>query len=103
MTETKSASIACLNDMLRTSGIGGEILATPGVTALSHDMRARVISAIREFNNFSEDNDPYSEHDFGMVEINGEKFFFKIDAYDPTYTKGSENPFDPEFVSRQRP
>ena len=100
MTETKSASVARLNDMLRTSGIGGEIFATPGVTALSHEMRARVVSAIRDFDDFTLDNDPYSEHDFGSVDVDGAKYLFKIDAYDPSYRFASEDPFNPAKTRR---
>lgn len=100
MPERNSASIARLNDMLRTSGIGGEVVATPGVINLSHQMRARVINAVKEFNDFDEDNDPYSEHDFGLVKVDGQAFFFKIDAYDLSYMYHSENPFDPNKTRR---
>jgi hypothetical protein len=37
-------------------------------------------------------NDPWGEHDFGAVEIDGEKVFFKIDYYTPDLSAGSENP-----------
>lgn len=100
MPEKSAASIARLNDMLRTKGIGGEVFATPGVTNLSHDMRARVLIAIKEFNDFDEPNDPYREHDFGAVEIEGQKFFFKIDTYDLSYQYMSEDPTDPNKTRR---
>jgi hypothetical protein len=38
--------------------------------------------AVQAFIDFSPDNDPYSEHDFGFFKPQGE-FFWKIDAYDP--------------------
>ncbi len=100
MLEKTSASIARLNDMLRTHGIGGEVIATPGVTNLSHEMRARVIIAIKEFNDFEEENDPHKEHDFGSVDIEGQRFFFKIDAYDPSYMFATEDPFHPNKTRR---
>ena len=30
---------------------------------------------------FTEDNDPWHEHDFGAFEYKGEKMFWKIDDY----------------------
>ena len=100
MPEINTATIARLNDMLRTKGIGGEVFATPGVTNLSHSMRGRVLQAIMDFDNFDEPNDPYREHDFGAVEIEGQKFFFKIDTYDLSYQFRSEDPSDPNKTRR---
>jgi hypothetical protein len=61
-------------------------------------------SAIREkvetFDNFTPDNDPHSERDFGAFEHNGEKSFWKIDYYDATLTYGSEDPSDPKQTVR---
>lgn len=101
MQETpQSASISRLNDLLRTQGIGGRVVATLGVQNLSHETHGKVVEAIRVFDNFSGDDDPYLEHDFGAVEIDGDKFFFKIDYYDPSLKYGSEDPSDPEKTTR---
>lgn len=45
---------------------------------------------------FNEDNDPHQEHDMAFVDVMGEKFFFKIDYYDSTFTSfaGAENLLD---------
>ena len=48
--------------------------------------------AVRTFSTFSEDNDPWQEHDFGAVEIDGEKVFWKIDYYDLSMMYASPNP-----------
>jgi len=100
MPEISSASVARLNDMLRTKGVGGEVFATPGITNLSHTMRGRVLQAIMEFDDFNEGNNPHGEHDFGAVEIDEQKFFFKIDTYDPTYCFMSEDPTNVEKTRR---
>ena len=100
MIKKETASLARLNDMLRTKGIGGEVFATPGVTNLTHTMRSKVLQAIMEFDDFNAPNDPYGEHDFGAVEIDGQKFFFKIDTYDPSYQYMSEDPADPSKTRR---
>ena len=71
-----------LNDKLRTQGLGGSIMITQGIQALSPDTLAKVIPTIRQFNNFSKDNDPYGEHDCAAIEVDGQRIFWKIDCYD---------------------
>jgi hypothetical protein len=41
-------------------------------------------------------NDPHGERDFGAVEFEGHKIFWKIDVYanDGTFTWGSDTPWD---------
>lgn len=82
-----------LNDRFRCEGGGnGTVVVTPGVRALGQDFLQRAFQAVRDFDQFSEDNDPWGEHDYGAVEIDGKKVFWKLDYYDPTLTQGSENP-----------
>ena len=42
-------------------------------------------------------NDPHGERDFGAIEFQGHKIFWKIDVYaiDGTFAWGSETPWDP--------
>ena len=47
---------------------------------------------VRTYDQFTADNDPWLEHDFGAFELEGEKLFWKIDAYDLSMTVGSPNP-----------
>jgi len=54
---------------------------TRGVAALGEDVVAEVLLKVREFDDFTEDNDPWREHDFGAFDHAGEKFFFKIDDH----------------------
>ncbi len=100
MENSKSATVARLNDTLRTEGIGGDILLTLGVQNLSHSVRANVLSAIREFSDFSEDNDPHGEHDFGRVTLDGVNYFFKVDYYDTAYKGLSPDTADPNVTRR---
>ena len=46
------------------------------------------------------DNDPWSEHDFGSFEIDGETLFWKIDYYDGSMQFGLEDPADPAKTMR---
>lgn len=82
-----------LNDLFRREGRGnGTVVVTPGIQDHSWDFLQRAFQAVRKFDQFSEDNDPWGEHDYGAVEVDGEKVFWKIDYYDPTLTQGSANP-----------
>lgn len=82
-----------LNDLFRRTGHGnGSVFVTSGLQERGGAFVVDAVKAVRTFEDFSDDNDPWGEHDFGAVEINGERVFFKIDYCDPTLTKGSENP-----------
>jgi len=81
-----------LNDRFRTLGGNGSVVVTSGIEAAGDDFLRRAVEATQSFTDFSEDNDPWGEHDFGAFLIDGQKVFFKIDYYDPTCTLGAENP-----------
>lgn len=49
---------------------------------------------VAQFDDFTEENDPYGEHDFGAFEFHGHKCFWKIDAYNTDYSMGSDDPTD---------
>jgi hypothetical protein len=83
-----------LNDRFRTTMTGGRVMMTAGVDALPSDVKAVVIRRVATFADFTPDNDPHQEHDFGSFEVAGRKFFFKIDAYDLNMEFGSEDPAD---------
>jgi hypothetical protein len=96
----KAARIKGLNDAFRKSMTGGQVLITAGVDALPSDVKAMVIRRVATFNDFTEDNDPHGEHDFGAFELAGRRFFFKIDCYDATMEFGSDDPADPSMTRR---
>jgi hypothetical protein len=93
-------SIALLNDMLRRTFSGGQVVMTPGVAALPEKRLADALERVRKFNEFDADNDPHKEHDFGNFELDGAKYFFKIDYYSPDMQGGSEDPSDPQKTTR---
>ena len=59
-----------------------------------------ILTAVRQFRDFNSSNDPYSEHDFGKIELFGETVFWKFDYYDRALEYGSEDPSDPTATSR---
>ena len=92
--------IALLNDALRRTFTGGRIVMTSGVAALAEDKLAQVLERVRGFDDFTNDNDPHGEHDFGNFAVGGVTYFFKLDYYAPDMEGGSEDPADPEKTTR---
>jgi hypothetical protein len=89
-----------LNDRLRMTMTGGRVMLTTGVDALLSDVKAMVIRRVATFSDFTADNDPHGEHNFGSFTLAGRKFFWKIDAYDKAMEFGSEDPADPSKTTR---
>lgn len=93
--------VRALNDRFRIEGLGnGTIVLTQGIQAGGQDFVVAAVDAIRTFSDFSDGNDPWGEHDFGAVEIEGQKVFWKLDCYDPTLSNGSENPANEALTKR---
>lgn len=84
--------IAALNDTFRRSS-PFNVFMTRGVQELPDTMS--LMQAVRDFGRFTEDNDPYGEHDFGSLEWHGEMVFWKIDYYDQALQYGKD-PLDVE-------
>jgi len=93
-------TIPGLNDLLRSTFLTGRVVMTEGVRALPLATREEIVTKVRTFDAFTQGNDPYGEHDFGAVEHDGVKVFWKIDYYDPTMRFGSEDPADPKATAR---
>jgi hypothetical protein len=74
--------IRALNDDFRRSFVGGIVVVTAGFESLPACRRRSILSGIRAFDNFNEDNDPHGEHDFGLVDDGDVRCFWKIDYYD---------------------
>ena len=100
-----SNPIAVLNDDFRSRtgmpsfnpAVKGRVFCTRGIAALPLASQVEIWFAVAQFSDFSADNDPYGEHDFGAVEIEGAgKVFWKIDCFaDEALQEGSEDPADP--------
>ena len=90
MTCSQLLDVSSANDAFRRSGLG--VTMTRGIQELP-DLDG-LMSAIRDYNKFNQDNDPYGERDFGSIVWYGESVFWKIDYYnrelscyeDPTST-----------------
>ena len=72
--------IRLLNDMLRKTFVGGQVMLTTGIRAKSAEDQAEILQKVRSFNEFTKANDTYAEHDFGRFSHNGEDIMFKISS-----------------------
>lgn len=90
----RSAMIAQLNDAFRAGTAPGRLAVTQGVLALGKGEAVQILAAVRAYDSFSSDNDPYGEHDFGSIDQNGTLIFWKIDYYDIDLRCGSPDPAD---------
>ena len=72
------------------------------VNALGPEFVLRAMQAVACFKGFTEDNDPWGEHDFGTFHLGGDKLFWKIDAYEKgsAYSAGAESPENPATTDR---
>ena len=90
-------SVQAKNDAFRKAVMfaphpDGKAVMTPGVANLGSAVCAWIYKQIAEFDSFTEENDPYGDHDFGSVTVSvsnlmtdaaeTHKVFWKIDYYE---------------------
>ena len=89
-----------LNDKLRSQMTGGLIHMTDGIAALGLPMVNAIFKAVAAFTAFTEDNDPWGEHDCATMEVEGQRIIWKIDYYDRSRTYHSPDAADPKVTVR---
>ena len=94
----KAAQIRALNDAFRTQLRGGRLMLTRGIAGRPDT--EEILRKVATFSEFSEDSDPFGEHDFGAFEHEKETILWKFDYYDRTLQAGSEDPSDPNITTR---
>ena len=99
-TDTTTARIRALNDAVRWCLSDGKIYVTPGIVYLHPKEQAAILDRVRTFDDFTPDNDPHGEHDFGSFEHGRKTIFWKIDYYDLFLCNGSRDPSDPALTRR---
>ena len=55
---------------------------------------------VRDFSDFTPENDPHGQHDFGSFQYDGKNIFWKIDYYDRQLKFGSPDPADESVTTR---
>lgn len=89
-----------LNDRFRQGAGSGDVYITRSLSCLDERTLARILAAVRGFDGFDEDNDPHGEHDFGALDVEGIRIFWKIDYYDRGRKWASPDPSDPSVTTR---
>ena len=98
--DEKTLKIRFLNDQFRQSFCEGKVLITSGVASLPLSQQITLMNLVRTFDDFGEDNDPYGEHDFGQIELEGISYFWKVDYYDSDLLGYSPDPTDETVTNR---
>jgi hypothetical protein len=96
----KIARIRELNDAVRCKAIGGRVVITRGIQALGTAVVCQVLASVAAFDNFTEDNDPWGEHDCALLTVDGRPVLFKIDYYDLELQCHSPDASDPAVTQR---
>ncbi|CDA17752.1 putative uncharacterized protein [Acetobacter sp. CAG:267] len=89
-----------LNDTFRKTFYGGRVVLTRCVQSLPDDDRKELLKQVQAFDNFTEDNDPYGEHNFGAINFKNDTYFWKIDYYDTDYNYFSPDASDSDVTNR---
>lgn len=109
MSNNNSNIIAQQNDRFRSNFgilarsddlIRGKYMLSRSVSCIPFEELDKIITKVRNFSDFTEDNDPYGEHDFGKFKSNNLDIMWKIDYYDTNYEYGSPEPSDPAQTRR---
>lgn len=86
MTTTKNQTeqTRALNDQFRSNFDPklGRVILTAGVQALPNEQLQQLLQAVKDFNDFNSENNPYLENDMGRIELFNSSFFWKIDYLD---------------------
>jgi Protein of unknown function (DUF3768) len=99
-SDDRAMRIRSLNDAFRRTFTCGRVLTTQGVLQLDQASYATLLNRVRRYDDFDEDSDPYGEHDFGIIDHEGRRIFWKIDYYDASFRYGSPDPADPAATGR---
>jgi len=100
MGEVNAAKIAALNDRARQRLDPCRWALTQGVLACDPITVAELLIAVEDFDAFTPNNDPNGEHDFGVIKLHGNTFFWKFDCYDVDLLMHSPDPSDPTVTTR---
>ena len=98
-------TICSLNDRFRKGDttVPGQILITRGLADLLEERKidmTELAVQVRDFDQFTPENDPHKAHDFGKFEFLGETCFWKIDVFDPSYELAALDPCNTNLSAR---
>ena len=92
------SSLSILNDKARQNLNNYSL--SQAVQGLNEESLQQLLEQVKTFNEFSEDNDPWDEHDYGRIEFEGNTYLWKIDYYNKNMTGHSPNSADDSVTRR---
>ena len=92
--------IALQNDNFRKHLSQGTLVLTQGIRSNTKEDLEAIITKVRTFDTFDENNDPYGERDFGAFDYNGKRIFWKIDNYDREFLYLSPDVSNPRLTNK---
>lgn len=75
------ALLAAANDQFRAYPETGVVIVTQGVAACGPDFQLAALDAVKRFDGFANEDDAYGSHDFGIVTVDGQRLYWKIDLF----------------------
>ena len=94
------SEIALQNDNFRKHLSQGTLVLTQGIRSNTKEDLEAIITKVRTFDTFDENNDPYGERDFGAFDYKGRKVFWKIDYYDQEFLYLSPDVSNPRLTNK---
>lgn len=95
-----TTEIALQNDNFRKHLSQGTLVLTQGIRSNTKEDLEAIITKVRTFDNFDENNDPYNEHDFEAFDYKGKRIFWKIDNYDREFLYLSPDVSNPRLTNK---
>jgi len=100
MAEFNTDRIRELNDRARQSFAGCRVVITQGIAGLDAHVISANVAQVRSYDQFTPDNDPYVEHDFGSFHHDEVNVFWKWDYFDLDLSMHSPDPADETVTAR---
>ena len=94
------SEISLQNDNFRKHLSQGTLVLTQGIRSNTSEDIKEIITKVRTFDTFDENNDPYGEMDFGAFDYKGKRIFWKIDYYDQEFLYLSPDVSNPRVTNR---
>ena len=100
MCEDTTARIRELNDRARLTCTGCRVIISLGVAQLGDLGVHAILRRVQLYDDFTADNDPYGEHDFGSFRQGTNMIFWRFDYYDLDFAMHSPDPADETVTAR---
>jgi hypothetical protein len=87
-------------NMLKKHNLKNKLVITPGIAGLNLIDKEKVFASVKYYGNFTKNNNPWGEKDFGSFNFKKETFNWKIDYYDNDMKYHSPDKTDPDKTVR---